>query len=94
MAYGSDKRKYKRMACEGPLSFSLSVVDFKSLKKINSRGTCLDISDYGIGFLTDYPLEPGHILKIQLELPSVDAGMVKWSDKVNGNYRVGVFLYK
>jgi hypothetical protein len=53
----------------------------------------IDISEGGIGIKTDYPLEPGHVLRLlNNALSHKKVGVVKWSAN-NGSkviYRVGV----
>ena len=76
-----------------PLSFSLSILDFSNLKRVEGDGAIIDRSDDGIGFLTDTPLEPGNIIKIE-ENDSFITAEVKWVGKIEGKYRVGVLIYK
>ncbi len=77
-----------------PFEYSLSVLNFKALQKVTSSGQTIDISDDGMGFYTDFRLEPGHILKIKRNGDSFQTGMVKWVAELEGRFRVGVFLYK
>lgn len=88
------KRKHKRTAYEETLNFSLAVVDFKSIRKVHSTGKAVDISDGGIGFYTDYPVEPGHILKIEHEHAPFWTAMVKWVARAESGFRAGAVLYK
>jgi hypothetical protein len=94
MASFSVKRKHIRVQDNMPLKFSLSVLDFKTLQKVHSSGTGIDISKEGMGFYTDFPLEPGHILRIERESEPVETAMVRWVDRFDSKFRVGVFLYK
>ncbi|MEW6108608.1 MAG: PilZ domain-containing protein [Nitrospirota bacterium] len=94
MAPAYERRKHERRGYEMPLEYSLSVVEFKKLQKVNSSGTAVDISDEGIGFLTSFPLEPGHILRIKKEADSFQTAMVRWVGKFEEKFRVGVLLYK
>jgi hypothetical protein len=94
MADDANKRRHERTAYEDTLNFSLAVVNFKSIQKVYSTGKAVDISDGGIGFFTDYPVEPGHILKIEHEHASFWTAMVKWVAKAESGFRAGAVLYK
>lgn len=58
-------------------------------KKFNLNGRIVDISDAGLGIETGYPLMPGHTLWFN-NLSGYEAGAVKWSMKLNKNYRAGI----
>lgn len=95
MAFSEEKRKYARKSCEVPLIFSLSVLGYKNIRlhKVTSTGVGCDISKGGMGFYTEYPLESGNILKIEKESEAVQAGMVRWVNKVDDRFRVGVLFF-
>lgn len=94
MGEGTGKRKYPRRAYDMLLSFSLSVLEFTDLKHIEASGKSVDISEAGLGFLTDFPLEPGHVIRIKNDNASFMTASVKWIGEMDGRYRAGVFLYK
>lgn len=60
-------------------------------KKFNLNGRIVDISDAGLGIETGYPLMPGHTLWFN-NLSGYETGAVKWSMKLNKNYRAGIEL--
>lgn len=95
MSFSEEKRKYARKSCEAPLIFSLSVLGYKNIRlhKVTSTGVGFDIGTGGMGFYTEYPLEPGNILKIEKESEAVQAGMVRWVNKVDDRFRVGVLFF-
>lgn len=94
MAPAFMKRQYERFAFSRPLNFSLNVLEHKTLKRVSSKGMGINISEEGMCFATEFPLEPGHILKIEREGNSFYTAMVKWVGEQQGMFRVGVFLYK
>jgi hypothetical protein len=63
-------------------------LDFKNLRKIQSTGVCVDTSDAGVGFMTDFPVEPGHVLKI-FKGDSPEPFIVNWVMEIKGRYRAG-----
>lgn len=94
MAENSEKRRHMRIGCDMPLSFSLSILDFRNLKHVEANGNIVDKSENGMGFFTDFQLEPGHILRLKDENGSFVAAKVKWVGEIDGKYRTGVFIYK
>ena len=91
MSQKVEKRKYKRIAYNKPLNYSLSVLKHKDLQDIDSTGTGIGISAEGLGFYTAFPLKPGHVLRIGKE-PTAQTALVRWVDKIDENFRVGAFF--
>jgi hypothetical protein len=89
----SETRKHTRIGYDMPLSFSLSILEFSNLKRIEARGVVVDRTEEGIGFVTDTPLEPGNIIRIA-ENDSFVTAEVRWVGELEGKYRVGVIIYK
>jgi hypothetical protein len=88
-----DSRRFERRSYNETIDFSVSVLEFKELKRLNLDGTGIDIGDTGMGIQVDYPLEPGHVLKFSSI--GQKAGIVKWSIKYGNTYRVGIkFIQK
>ena len=84
------KRQFERRSFTQNIQYSVTVLDFKDLKRLSLRGEIIDISDAGMGIETDYPLEPGHVLTFDNGIGH-KTGIVQWSTMVNNNgYRVGV----
>jgi len=81
-------RRFERRPYNETIDFSVSVFEFKELKRLNLNGTGMDISDAGIGVRVDYPLEPGHVLRFNGKVQK--AGIVIWSIKSGNAYRVGI----
>lgn len=94
MAEKNDRRRHARIGYDMPLSFSLSLLEFSNLKRsIEGDGEAVDRSSEGIGFTTDTPLEPGDVVRIEVDGSCVTAE-VKWVGRIEGKYRVGVLIYK
>jgi len=88
-----EQRKYDRMPVDMRFEYSVTILDYKNLRKVSSSGIGVDVCDAGMGFLTDYPLEPGHVVKIDRSGISPRPFMVKWVRELFGKYRVGgIFL--
>ena len=70
----------------------MSVLDIVNTKVLNLVARGVDISEGGIGIKTDYPLEPGHVLRLQNSGLPKQVGVVIWSRNGEGNgiYMAGV----
>jgi len=85
-----DERRFKRVPAFRNINYSASVMEKEGLKILDLKGDIVDISDEGIGMKTDYPLEPGYMVRFPEET-KYDIGVVKWSMPVgSGSYRVGI----
>ncbi len=91
-----DVRKFTRTPFITPVKYSVSVLDMKELKRIHDTAVSVDISTGGLGILTDYPLEEGHVLAFENETRINDitsrAAIVKWTGIINNKYRVGLMF--
>jgi len=94
MPGNSEKRKHTRIGNDMPFRFSLSILEFTNLKRVEAFGAMVDMSDGGIGFVTDTRLEAGHIIRINSEDGSSVTAEVMWTGEIEGKYRVGVLIYK
>ena len=88
-------RKDTRTTFVTLLKYSVPVLDVKELRRIYDTAVSVDISAGGLGMLTDYPLEEGHVLTLEdgINMNGIiaKAAIVRWADKINGNkYRVGL----
>jgi len=88
-------RKDTRTPFVVPVRYSVSVLDMRELKRIHDIAVSVDISTGGLGILTDYPLEEGHVLtfegKINMNNITAKSAIVRWAGKIDGNkYRVGL----
>ncbi len=96
MSSEEERRRARRTEFGKSLEYTLSLLDAKELRRIHSTGTGLDISDGGLGFSTEFPLEPGHILILRMEDDQTSyAAIVRWSEpQSSGRFRIGAMLCK
>lgn len=83
-----EKRAAERIPFNDKIDFLLPASDFREIKALSLTCNAIDISSTGMGIVVDYPLEPGHVLKFNRFAHPF--GIVRWSRKLNGNYRAGV----
>ncbi|MBI5188473.1 MAG: PilZ domain-containing protein [Nitrospirae bacterium] len=88
-------REYSRTPFVTPVRYSVSVMDVRELKKIQDTAVSVDISKGGLGMITGYPIETGHVLTFKDEIKinniTAKAAIVKWTGKIDSNkYRVGL----
>ncbi len=84
-----ERRQFERKPYMKTINYVVTVLDFRELKNLALKGEATDISDRGIGIKTDYPLEPGHVLKFNTEMP-LKLGIVRWGIILDNKYRVGI----
>jgi len=94
MIVTGERRKYSRAGYDTPLKYSLAVLELRNLRKVQASGKGVDICEEGMGFCTDFPLEPGQVLRINNGLDSFLTALVRWVGALEERYRVGVLLYK
>ncbi len=88
-----EKRRFKRRVFGNSLEYALSILEKKDLRRIHSAGTAVDLSESGLGFRTDFPLEPGQILILKIENDTTPyAAIIKWVKHQSDAYRVGALL--
>lgn len=88
-----ERRKHQRKEHNVPMVYSLFVLENKDVRKVLSGADGVDISDEGLGMKTEFPLEPGHILRLRVDNGSEQTAMVRWVEKNGGKYRVGILFY-
>jgi len=82
------RRKFDRMPSSINIAFSLKLFDKKGLN-LDKKADAIDLSSGGIGLFTDYPLEPGQILRFDQNI-AFKLGIVKWVKKIDNSYRAGI----
>jgi hypothetical protein len=95
MFFKGNLREDLRTPFIAPVRYSVSVLDMRALKEINGIAVSVDIGKGGMGILTDFPLEQGHVLTFDDAIRMKDhhakkAAIVKWTGKIDGKYRVGL----
>lgn len=90
----TEKRSYTRVSTEAPLEFIVLLSEGQDLQKIQATGKIIDTSEAGIGIMTDYPLQPGHILEWddKHRQGKLHIAMVKWSKEQTNLYRAGLLF--
>ena len=88
-------REYERSPHITPIKYSLSGINIDQMKKVENVAVSVDISTGGMGIITDYPLQQGHILTFRHSVKindflSKQAAIVQWTGKVNGQCRAGL----
>lgn len=77
-----EKRKYQRQPVSEETSFTMSVLDFGEVKRINGSALMLNKSKDGACIKTTVVLEPGHVLRI-LSGSKMQLAVVKWTKTEN-----------
>jgi hypothetical protein len=77
-----------------PISFTVLFMDDSDFKRANTSGEVLDASKAGMGLLTTFPLEAGHVLEWddKHQEGRLHIAMVRWAQKQNDHYRAGVMF--
>ncbi|MDI6745202.1 MAG: PilZ domain-containing protein [Thermodesulfovibrionales bacterium] len=74
-----EQRQFERKPYTETFYFAVTVLDIIDTKVLNLVARGIDISEGGMCIKTDYPLEPGHVLRLQnIGLPK-QMGVVRWS---------------
>lgn len=84
-----ERRIFNRKEEQGEIEYIVTVLDLKELKKLTKKALLVDSSEGGLRIITDYPLEPGHVLTFVNGF-SNKIGIVRWSDREGSHYRVGI----
>jgi len=93
MAAFPEKRRSPRIGYDMPVEFSASVLEFGNPNLVYSSGQGIDISDKGLGFITELHLAQGSRIEIKQEDGSFQTAEVRWVGELDGRLRVGVLLY-
>lgn len=86
------ERKHVREACSIPLEFTILFTHYSEFKRVSATGKTVDQSPAGIGLVTDFPLEPGHVLEWDdlHKKGNLHIAMVKWARQFDNSYRAGL----
>ncbi|HEX9021465.1 MAG TPA: PilZ domain-containing protein [Nitrospirota bacterium] len=82
-------RRHRREKYESTIDIIVNIIKENKIKKLSLNAETVDISEGGIGVVTDVPLELGFVrFKDKKEQKS---GMVMWNKKLDNNkYRIGI----
>jgi len=89
-----EERKHAREACSISLEFTILFTQSSEFKRVIATGKTVDKSPAGIGLITDFPLEPGHVLEWddQHKKGNLHIAMVKWARQLDSCYRAGLIF--
>ncbi|MBI5635064.1 MAG: PilZ domain-containing protein [Nitrospirae bacterium] len=90
-----DKRQCNRVRYDGSFRYVVSVPDYLTTRLVEAEGIGIDICEHGrgIGFHTDFPLEPGHVLRLRKTEEVYTPAVVKWVERAEEKHRVGIYLF-
>ena len=95
MSTENNLREHARTSVALPIRYSAVVCNLRELRKISDTAVFVDISNGGIGFLTSYQLEKGHVVIFENELEinngKAKVAVVRWVNKAEDDkYRAGL----
>lgn len=90
----NERRKHQRIGYDMPVQYTLSLLEFGDPGNLDLAGMGVDISDDGMGFLTDHRLRPGQFIMIRNGDGSHRSAAVRWVAELDGRFRIGVLFYK
>lgn len=83
------KRRHERRLLKETFDFYIKATEHDGSGILNLKGNMVDISDGGIGILTDYSLHAGQT--IEIEGAEHKSGIVKWISMMGNNeFRAGI----
>ncbi len=95
----NDLRQHTRTPLAMSIRYAVVALTFREVKHIIDTAVSVNVSDGGLGIVTGYSLEKGHVVifENEIEVNNIKAkvAVVRWVNKVEGNkYRVGLkFIY-
>ena len=93
------KRKHRRRLFVKAIRYYLPTSPMGELDVAHGDAVSVDISEGGLGMITDYPLKEDDIVVFKNEIKIIDfiaiSAVVKWSKEVKKNkFRVGLEFIK
>jgi len=87
-----EQRKHLRENYTVPIDFTVLLTQSSVYRRVASSGQTVDKSLAGLGIITDFPLEAGHVLQWddQHKKGNLHMAVVKWAHKVENSYRAGL----
>jgi hypothetical protein len=84
-----DRRQSERQQDRRELQYSTYILESTGMRSLALKGFVVDSNNSGIGMRTNYNLESGHVVRFRSGTDR-KAGIVKWSNREEGVYRVGI----
>lgn len=76
-----------------PVTIDFSIIGYINQKDFvpatDIKGQITDISEAGIGLLTNFPLESGNLIRFNFK-NLTKTGVVMWSLKTDGSFKAGI----
>lgn len=90
----SRKRMHEREPYNGPISFTVLFMDDVAFMREHTSGEVLDASKAGLGLVTPFPLEVGHVLEWndKHQEGRLHIALVRWAQKQKDLYRAGALF--
>ncbi len=90
------RRNCERVQYNELFNYTVTISDPLSPRRVEAGGRGIDICMHkrGMGFYTEFPLEPGHVIHIRRDGEDQAPAVVKWVKETGVNYRVGVYLFR
>jgi len=88
------RRAHEREPYDSTIQFVVLYMETTDFKRVKSAGKIVDRSETGIGLLTEFPLEAGHVLEWDdmHKEDKLHIAMVKWAEKQDALYRAGLMF--
>ena len=89
-----ERRSHERVPENAAIDFLVLSAQSDTFQRIKSSGTIINTSRVGVGMLTPFPLEPGHVLEWddRHERGKLHIALVKWCQQQDSSYRAGLLL--
>ena len=89
-----EKREAERASYEDTIKFTVLFTESEDLKKIDVEGKIINTSQAGIGIVTNFPLEAGHVLQWadKHQKGKLHMASVRWSQELEDYFRAGAML--
>lgn len=90
-----EKRAYPRKRFKKTVECDCIIKELDKLEIKKFRGLCFDISEGGIGMVTNVGVSRGQVLEIRIPVNTEDVKIsafaeVMWSSPINGQYKAGL----
>ncbi len=86
-----DAREASRYPVTKNIRFTVSVLDFREIKRVDAVATTLNISKSGACIKTAFLLEPGYVLAISHD-SDMHVAIVKWVKQADASCVAGIKL--
>lgn len=89
-----EKREAERAHYKDTIKFTVLFTESEDLKKIEVEGKIINTSQAGIGIVTNFPLEAGHVLQWvdKHQKGKLHMASVKWSQELEDYFRAGAMF--